>query len=99
MQRLLAAAMGAVVDLMEAVAGFTAVAAEASTAAGVEASAVVADLVAVAAEDIEEAALLAARALSEPEAVTGAEVSEADRPPAVTEPAEVRTEDSAHRAV
>ncbi|MGA9799828.1 MAG: hypothetical protein WBQ68_12540 [Terriglobales bacterium] len=98
MQRMLAAAMGVVVDLMEAVAGFTAVAAEASTAAGVKASVVVADLVAVAGEDIEEAALLAARALSEPE-VTGAEVSEADRSPAVTEPAEVRTEDLVRRAV
>lgn len=99
MQRSPAAATGAGVDLMEAVAGLTAVAAEVSTAAGVEVSVVVADLVAVAAEDIVEAVLLAARGLSEPGVVTGAEVSEADQPPAAMEPAEVHTEDSAHCAV
>jgi hypothetical protein len=101
MQRSPAAATGAgaVVDLMEAVVGLTAVGAEVTTAAGVEVSVVVADSVAIVAEDIVEAVLLAARGLSEPGVVTGAEVSEADQPPAVMEPVEVHTEVSAHRAV
>jgi hypothetical protein len=83
------------------------VAAEVSTAAGVEVSAAVAGLAAAAVEDIGEevhsaaptaAALLAARVLSARVAPTGAVVSPTDRPPAVTEAAEVRPEDSAHRA-